>query len=267
MAPSPTPRMTELSLKQLDLDIRTIEAEAPWEWLAQGWRDMWSYPGLSLAYGAIFAGIAALLSVMLAYFQIESVVFPLAAGFLLAGPVFAIGLYELSRRKELDLPVSWANLVSQSPRSMTQLGFFGVVLLIAFLAWTQLAILSFALFFGINGFPPVSELVNLLLFTPSGLIFIVIGTIVGAAIAFCIFAISAVSVPMLMVRDVDAITAALVSIECVRRNFWPMLLWAWLIAMLVTVGLATLFVGLIVTFPLVGHATWHAYRNLIRDKI
>ncbi|TNE57532.1 MAG: DUF2189 domain-containing protein [Alphaproteobacteria bacterium] len=267
MTTSTAPRMTETSMKQLDIEIHSIEAEAPWEWLGKGWRDMWSQPSVSLTYGAIFAAIAALLSALLAYYQIESIVLPLAAGFLLAGPIFAIGLYEVSRREELELPVSWAEIISRSPRSTTQLGFFGVVLLIAFMAWTQLAILSFALFFGLQGFPPISELITLLLFTPTGLIFVALGSLVGAAIAFLIFAISAVSVPMMMVRDVDAITAALVSIESVRKNFWPMLLWAWLIALMVTVGIATLFVGLVITFPLLGHATWHAYRDLIRDKV
>lgn len=267
MATSTAPRMVETSMKQLDIEIHAIEVEAPWEWLGKGWRDMWCHPRLSLTYGAIFAAIAALLSVLLAYYKIESVVLPLAAGFLLAGPIFAIGLYEVSRREELELPVSWGEIISHSPRSTAQLGFFGVVLLIAFMAWTQMAILSFALFFGLNGFPPISELVNLLLFTPSGLIFIALGTVVGAVIALFIFSISAVSVPMLLAREMDAVTAALVSIECVRKNFWPMLLWAWLIALLVTVGIATLFVGLVITFPLVGHATWHAYRDLIRDKV
>lgn len=104
-----------------------------------------------------------------------------------------------------------------------------------------------------------------MLFTAPGLIFLVVGTLIGAAIAFAIFAISAASVPLLLAKDVDAITAALISIECVRRNFWQMVLWAWLIAIMIGVGIFTLFVGLTITFPLVGHASWHAFNDLIKE--
>ena len=114
--------------------------------------------------------------------------------------------------------------------------------------------------------PPMAEFVPTLLFSWNGLALLVIGTAVGAAIAFAIFAISAISVPMLMTEDVDAVTAILTSVQSVIQNFGPMLLWAWLIAILTAFGLVTGFVGLIITFPLIGHATWHAYRALVEIK-
>jgi uncharacterized membrane protein len=266
MTTSAKPVMAERYAKALDVQLNVISMDAPWEWLAAGWRDLWARPGLSLGYGAIFAGVSALLFAALVYFDLEAIILPLAAGFLLIGPLFAIGLYEISRRIQDGLPLESKEILLMRAESPAQLLFLGVVLTIIFLAWIRIATLMFALFFGLSGFPPLSEVVSILLFSASGLTFMAISTAIGGLIAFLIFAMSATSVPILMRRDADAITAVLISIESVRRNFWPMVLWAWLIVILIGVGIATLFVGLIVTFPLVGHATWHAYRDLLRDQ-
>ena len=94
---------------------------------------------------------------------------------------------------------------------------------------------------------------------------LVIGTLAGGAIAFAVFTISAISVPLLIARDMDAVTAVNTSIRAVRRNFWTMLLWAWIVALLSAVGIATWFLGLAIIFPLLGHATWHAQRALVGD--
>ena len=111
----------------------------------------------------------------------------------------------------------------------------------------------------------IEEWVSVLLFTYEGLSFLIVGILAGAVLAVVVFAISAISVPLLMVRDIDAVTAIITSVRAVKENPGPMLLWAWLIALLIGFGLVTLFVGLIVTFPLVGHATWHAFRAVIAD--
>jgi len=131
------------------------------------------------------------------------------------------------------------------------------------LAWIRLATLLFALFFGTLNFPPMDQLLADLLFTAPGLGMLATGTVIGAALAFTVFAVSAVSVPLLMERDIDAVTAALTSLRAVRANLRPMLLWAWLIALIIVSGMVPLFFGLIVAFPLIGHATWHAYRDLV----
>ena len=107
------------------------------------------------------------------------------------------------------------------------------------------------------------EFVNELLFTARGLALLTVGSAIGGVLALIVFAISAVSVPLLMVRNVDAVSAMLLSIEAVRKNLVPMILWAWLIMLMMGFGIATLFGGLVITFPLIGHATWHAFRAVI----
>jgi uncharacterized membrane protein len=120
-----------------------------------------------------------------------------------------------------------------------------------------------ALFLGATEFPPLPEIIPTLLFTPQGLGLLIVGTGAGAILAALVFAISVVSVPMLLERDIDFASAILTSLKAVWHNPKPMLLWAWLVALLTACGVVTLYLGLIVTFPLVGHATWHAYRETV----
>lgn len=243
---------------------RRIEMDDPWAWLAAGWSDICQRPAISLGYGAAFTLISYLLAGCLYYLDLIYLLLPLGAAFMLVGPMLAVGLYEASRCLAAGRPVRAADVVFVATKSPTQLAFIGLLLLLALLAWIRVATLLFALFFGTET-PPLAELIPNLLLTTNGVAFLVTGTAIGAVIAFCVFSISAVSVPMLMVRETDAITAIIASIQAVRRNPGPMLLWAWLIAAMLSFGMATLFLGLIVTFPLIGHATWHAYGALIED--
>lgn len=244
--------------------IRSIAPEAPWTWLAAGWQDIRRVPRVSLAYGVAFSLISAALTFGLFYLGIVYLLLPLAAGFMLLGPLLAVGLYEASRRLEAGEPVRFRDVAFVSTRAPGQLAFIGILLMLFMLAWVRIATLLFALFMQ-SSFPPFEQWVSVLLFTANGLGLLVVGGTVGAALAVAAFALSAISVPMLLVRDIDAVTAMIASVEAVKRNFWPMLLWGWLITVLVGLGLATLYVGLAITFPLVGHATWHAYRALVAD--
>ena len=140
---------------------------------------------------------------------------------------------------------------------------FGVALMLLFLFWVKFAMLLFALFFGHAPFPPLTQLPATLLLTSHGLGLLVVGTAIGAALAVVAFALSAVSVPLLIHRRTDFFTAIATSIKALTQNPKTMLLWAGLIAGLTAVGMATLFVGLVIVFPLIGHATWHAYRAVV----
>jgi len=243
--------------------VRRVLFDAPWDWLAAGWRDMWAVPGVSIVYGAIFALVAALLAVGATQVGMQSVILALAGGFMLVGPFVAVGLYEASRRLAAGEPVTLGVVLSRSLRPRGQLAFMGLVLMLIFMVWIQLAFLLFMMFSGPGAIPPPSEFVPMLLFTPNGLGLLVVGSIVGAVLALIVFTISAVGLPLLMERDVDIVTAMAASVKTVQLNPQAMLLWAALIAGFTALGLATLFVGLVFAFPLVGHATWHGYKDLI----
>lgn len=243
--------------------IRQIPFDAPWEWLAAGWQDVWRNPALSLGYGAAFSIIAAILLFGLVQFGWQSLILVFGGGFLIVGPFLAVGLYEVSRRYDAGLDANMSDAVGAGFKAPGQLLFMGAILLFLFFAWIRIAILLFMLFIGTTGFPPASEFMQTLLFTNQGLGLLVVGTLVGGVIASLVFALSVISVPLLMVEKRDSITAMGLSLEAVRKNFKPMALWATLIAAFIALGIATLFVGLVFAFPLVGHATWHAFKDTV----
>ncbi|MBO6543780.1 MAG: DUF2189 domain-containing protein [Alphaproteobacteria bacterium] len=247
-----------------DIHVLTVSLDAPWNWISAGWRDMWAMPGVSLSYGILFFLISVSLAGALFVAGLSSLVLALGAGFMLVGPMLAVGLYEASRRLERQNPVSFRDVLFVETAAPMQLAFLGGLLMLVLLGWIRIASLLFALFFGLNGFPPLADFLPTLMFTGHGLGLVVVGTIIGAVIAYAVFAISVISVPLLMDRDMDAVSAVIVSIKAVTENARPMLLWAWIIALVMALGMATFFVGMIIAFPLIGHATWHAYRSLVK---
>lgn len=245
------------------LDIKTISLDGPWSWLALASKDMMRKPVLSLGYGLLFAVVSALIVYLAFALDMAAFAMALGGGFMLVGPMLAVGLYEMSRRHEQNKDVAFNKVFFVATKSPTQLAFLGALLMIALLIWIRIATLLFALFWGTKEFPPLVEFLPTLLFTIDGLSLLIVGSIAGGLLAFVVFGMSVISVPLLMERDVDAITAIIASFTAIKTNFWPMMLWALLIGGLSAIGIATLFVGLIFTFPLVGHGTWHAYRALV----
>ena len=243
--------------------IREVPFDAPWSWLAAGWHDMWRVPRVSLAYGAIFAVAGLLLAFGLTQAGLQSLILVLAAGFILVGPMIAVGLYEASRRLEKNEPVNLANTLRAGFSGRGQLAYMGLLLVLIYLAWVEIALLLFMLFLGPAAAPPLEAFVPILLLTRPGMGLLIVGTAVGTALAATIFAVSAVAVPLLMVERVDVVTAALTSVRACRQNPKAMALWAALIAGAMLFSFATLFFGLVIAFPLIGHATWHAFRDLI----
>jgi uncharacterized membrane protein len=243
-------------------EIRRIAFDAPWEWLAAGWRDLWSAPLISLAYGAVFAALAYGLVASLLQTDTLPLILPLAGGFLLMGPLLAVGLYEVSRKRERGESVSLSDVLHAGKGSRGQLALFGLMLLLINFIWMLVAFLLFMLFFGPATFPPMEEFIPTLLFSHHGLGLLVAGTAAGAVLAALTYAISVISVPMLLDYKIDVVTAAIASARSVLMNLPAMLLWAALILVLSAAGIAALFAGLVVTFPLIGYATWHGYREL-----
>lgn len=219
-------------------------------------------PGVSLAYGALIVAVTYVLLFVLARSGVFWLILPLTAGFFFTAPLLAVGLYEASRRLRAGEPVTLGASLSAFRRNGTQLSYMGVILGLFHLGWIRIATLIFAVFFGV-GFNPTWENLIVKLMAPQALPFWAVGTAVGAVLAALVFAISAISIPMLLDRDVNVFTAVATSFTAVRENWAPMALWAGLIVAFTLFGVLPLFLGLAVTLPLVGHATWHAYKDMV----
>jgi uncharacterized membrane protein len=244
--------------------IQHVYRDRPWAWLAAGWRDLMATPGVGLTYGLIFAVAGALLTWLTWAYQIYYVTFPLIAGFLLGGPIVATGIYEASRKRAAGEKIGFGGSLRAFRRNPTQIAFFGVVLLLIFIAWVRFASLLFMLFFS-DAPPPVDPIgFAERVLSVEAIPFLIVGNLIGAVLAFLTFAVSVVSIPLLLDhKEANVFTAVISSVDAVRQNFWTMLLWAWLIALFIGFGVITGFVGLILTLPLIGHASWAAYRDII----
>ncbi|HLO77319.1 MAG TPA: DUF2189 domain-containing protein [Magnetospirillum sp.] len=241
---------------------RPITLDHPWRWLASGWLDMCSEPAVSYVYGAVFAGLGFILLFGLNMMDMAWLILPLGLGFALVGPAAAVGLYEVSRRLGSGDEVDFAHALGAFRRNPGQIALVGLFLLIAFIAWVRLAMLEFMLFFGAA--PPGLDQVAQTMMSSAGVPMLLVGAATGAVLAACVFAMTAIAIPMLVDRpECDAVTAMMTSVEVVCRNPRPMALWAFLIGLVTVVGAGLFFVGLVVALPLLGHASWHAYRDLI----
>ena len=244
--------------------------ELPWrtafDWLRAGWSDLWRNPLPSLLYGFGIFAVSALIVWALFRFDYGYVLLPALAGFMVIGPLIANGLYEKSRRLETDTATSYVEMIFVKPRSGYQALFMGVLLLCLFLLWMRAAVLIWALFFGIVPFPGTDQIVPMLFLTPTGWAVLFVGSAVGALFAAFSFAISVFAVPMLLTERTDAMSALGTSMAMVWNNLAVMLAWGAIVLVLFLLSMLTGFLGLILIFPLLGHATWHAYR-VIRGEI
>ena len=237
-----------------------LPANAGFEWLAAGWRDLKTQPGPSLAYGLIVLVLSALIVSGLWRLGWDFILFPALAGFLVFAPALATGLYEKSRALENGDPVSFGRMLFPRPASGGQILFTGALLLGLILLWMRAAIIIYALFFGVTTFPGINHIVEMLFTTPTGAWMLVVGGVVGALFAAFSLAISAFSIPMMYDREVDALTAMGESWALVWNNRRAMIVWGAIVLALFLLSLATALIGLVVVFPLLGHATWHAYK-------
>ena len=239
--------------------VRSVDALAPLQWLGSGARDFRAHPWPSIFYGACFALMAWLLAFTFRHaFEYVSA---LTTGFFLVGPFLAVGLYDLSRRRALGERPSLAATLDAWRANVSAIGVFAIILAVILLVWARASLVVFALFY--TGGMPTAATFFAQLFSFDNLEFIVAYACVGGVFALLTFAVSVVSVPMMLDRDVDGVVAGLTSVRTFAANVPAMLVWAALIVALVGVGFALAFVGLVVTVPIVGHATWHAYRALV----
>ena len=241
---------------------RSLTTDDPFNWLVRGWRDFMTEPAMSIAYGIlIFLVSVGFVGGLIALGR-DYILFPAFAGFMVVGPILAIGLYEKSRRIEAGLPLQWTDIFFVRPRSGGQILFTGVLLCLLMMMWMRAAVIIYALFFGLVPFPGLSRIAPMLFTTQTGWAMLVVGTVVGGLFAAFSFAISAFSIPMLLNEDTDALTAMASSMALVWANLRVLLIWAMIVLGLFLLSLATGMLGLIAIYPLLGHATWHAYRAM-----
>lgn len=242
--------------------IRDVTSDQSGKWLEAGWRDFKRTPAIGLAYGG-FCVIAGYL-ILLSLFQSGQpyLTLPLGAGFMLLAPVIAVGLYETSRRLEMGENVTLWHSLNGFRRNPGQLGAIGVILMLFFLAWTRIAMLLFALFYN-GSVPSLDVLVWETFFSRDAITFLITGTILGGALAMMVFAITVVSIPLLVDRDIDVITALIISVAAFRKNWRVLTGWAAMIAVMAACGMVVFLLGLAVMMPLLGYSSWHAYRGLI----
>lgn len=259
-APADPAAATEVDRSAFSLPLRTLRLTDPLQWLAAGWRDFLRCPGIGLFYGGCFMAMGWLL--MVVFRHAPAYVLALSAGFLLTGPFLCLGLYQASRHLERgEKPDLGDSLLAWDTRTGT-LAIFGFVLLVLEMLWGRASLIVFAVSF--DGMPDFKGSL-LALLDPDHLEFIVAYLLVGGFFAGLIFAVSVVSIPMILDRPVDAITAGLTSLRLVLTQPLVMLGWGALLTLIVVLAMLPWFAGLLVAGPVVGHASWHAYRAAVGE--
>ena len=228
--------------------------------LAAGWRDFLAQPQFGLFLGGIYVSAGMFLYIALFIWGEVAWLIPAAGGFPLLAPFVAVGLYEVSRRREAGLPMSWPSILGAlRGRGDDQLLMMGGFLFVGFTFWIMLAHGIFAIFLAESGIGRESlELFQ----TEAGMMMLVVGGAVGALIAFVFYSITVISLPLMVHREVDFLTAIIVSMATVRANMAVMLVWAFVIAATLFIAMLPFFAGLFVVLPVLGHATWHLHRRV-----
>lgn len=230
----------------------------PWRWLAAGWRDFRRAPGIGLFYGVCFMLMG--YGLLKVYEHAPAYTLALSAGFLLMGPFLCLGLYQVSQRLERGEAPDLGDSLLAWQEHTGQMAIFGGVLLILEMIWGRASLIVFAVSF--DGMPDFSgSLLKLL--DPENLGFIVTYLVVGAFFAGLIYSVSVISMPMMLDRQVDSVTAGLTSLRLVLTQTGVLLCWGALIALLVLLALLPGFAGLLLVGPVLGHASWHAYRAAV----
>lgn len=250
---APSPELSAFTLK-----LNQLSFGDPLRWLIAGFKDFARHPGIGLFFGGCFMGMGWLL--MEVYRHAPAYLLALSAGFLLMGPFMCMGLYQVSMRLERGEQPDLGDSLTAWDTRMGQMAIFGCVLLILEMLWARAALVIFAVSF--DGMPDLSSSLSTLL-NPENIGFIVTYISVGALFASLIYGVSVISVPMMLDKQVDAITAGLTSLRLALTQTGVMLLWGALITVLVVLAMLPWFAGLLVIGPVLGHASWHAYRAAV----
>jgi uncharacterized membrane protein len=252
VTPDPNASQTPVDELPFVAPCRLLPVTAPFTWLRHGWEDMCAAPRQSAFYGVVLTLLSIAVAALTWRLGLVALYLGLASGFVFIGPFLAMGLYSISYQLEIGRKPTLAFSLSKGRAHLRDTLVFGICLLVVLLVWARAATLM-------NVFRPDAALPTWRELVP----FFGIGSAVGAVFAAIVFAATAFSLPMLLDRRTDAITAVVTSINATLRNKWTMLVWGLLIVTAVIVGFATMLLGFVVLLPLIGHATWHAYRATI----
>jgi uncharacterized membrane protein len=245
--------------------IRTITLATPFGWLADGWRDLWKAPGPLLLYGLAVALVSLALCYEIYVTNGAFWVMSLTAGFVIIAPILAMGPYEAGRRLDLGERPRLGQILFVRSAFRQDVAYLSLVLLLLYFLWGRVA----QVVYGLSTFQvhrDVDTLVAFAVGTSEGRTMLLTGTVTGGIIAFVTYALVVVSAPMLLKPDSSVFAAVATSVRAVNANFFPLLLWAVIITLLLLLSAATGFLALIVVFPWLGLASWRAYLSLTDDR-
>ncbi|MCO5357109.1 DUF2189 domain-containing protein [Acidovorax kalamii] len=238
------------------VELQALGLADPFRWLLQGLGDVRAAPGIALFYGLCFWGMAVVLGWV--FRTRPEYTMSMASGCLLLGPFLAMGLYDTSRRREAGLKPQLSESLTCWDSHMSSMGMLVLVLVVLELLWGRASLVVFAVFFN-TGMPSTTGVLQAV-FNPQNWSFVAVYAVVGGVFAALVFSTSVVSIPMILDRDTDALTAGITSMRVVLENPLVMLLWGALITTIVAASLWFWGVGLLLAGPVLGFASWHAYR-------
>ncbi len=245
--------------------VNEVYVEDIFKWLGEGWKDFKAASTTSIGYGLIFVLSGLFMTVGMYLSGFEYLIAPLIEGFLLIGPSLTVGFYAISKSLEEGEEASFIGAISAWRLNKVSLIAMGLAQLMFLIIWLRISVLIFAI-----SFPYIpldlQSMINVIFFTMDGHIFLVVGSLFGAGLAFVAFITGAVSLPLMMDQKVSLIEGIVTSVVAVMVNFRTMIVWAAVVVMVTGAGLLTGYIGLVFTLPLIGHVSWHAYRAIIKPQ-
>ncbi len=251
--------------KQQWPEVREISANDLVDIVGAGLNDFRLAPKYGLFFASLYVAAGWLLMILLFYFGLPYLAYPLAMGFALIAPFAGVAFYSVSDKLEKGEPLSWGIVFNSIKECLKRdVRWMALVTGFALVIWMDIAAFLFFGFMGFNGIGP--DFFEKLFMTPSGLMFVLLGNTAGAVIALTLFSISVVSFPMLYDRDVDFVTAMVTSVRLVIKNPFSMIAWCAFIGILTVLSLLSAFIGFLVVLPVIGHASWHLYRKAVEPS-
>ncbi|TCD15507.1 DUF2189 domain-containing protein [Oricola cellulosilytica] len=245
--------------------VQTVTAADLRDALRLGIGDFLKAPLFGLFFGGIYALGGILIALSLTIWNVPWMIYPVAIGFPLIGPFVAVGLYQVSRRLEAGQPLDWRDVLGvvwlQRQRELAWMAF---VMLFVFWVWMYQVRLLIAIILSRASFSSLDRFLSIVFTTPEGWTFLVVGHLVGAFLAIVLFSVTVISIPLLLDRESDFVTAMITSVKTVFENPVPMIGWGLIVTVAVLASAVPFFLGFLVSLPILGHTTWHLYRKSIK---